>query len=158
MDERSKRAANGTTAPPGASSTEGSGTMSNIAERDPRGPMYDERGVESSQELDELVRLRAELSYADWKAHPRFKKERVLREAQRRWGVPAVEALFWSGLIPANDVLPDEAAMEASLAGDMEFEAFCNERTNAFVAELETMDEPTEDASEPGDDPSARTK
>ena len=52
-----------------------------------------ETPIDSAQELDELTRLRVELSYADWKAHPRFKKERVLREAQRKWGVPAVEAL-----------------------------------------------------------------
>ncbi len=128
--------------------------MSNIAERGPQGSMYDESRVESAQELDELVRLRAELSYADWKAHPRFKKERVLREAQRKWGVPAVEALFWSGLIPANDVLPADADAEASLAGDMEFEAFCDERREAFVAELETMEEPTE--AEGDEDPAGR--
>lgn len=129
--------------------------MSNIAERGLSGSTYDERRVESSQELDELVRLRAELSYADWKAHPRFKKERVLREAQRKWGVPAVEALFWSGLLPANDVLPPEEDHEASLASDMEFEAFCNERTEAFVAALETMEEPADGADEP---PPARIK
>jgi hypothetical protein len=128
--------------------------MSNIAERGIQGSMYDESRVESAQELDELVRLRAELSYADWKAHPRFKKERVLREAQRKWGVPAVEALFWSGLIPANDVLPADADAEASLAGDMEFEAFCDERREAFVAELETMEEPTE--AEGDEDPAGR--
>jgi hypothetical protein len=116
--------------------------------------MYDESRVESAQELDELVRLRAELSYADWKAHPRFKKERVLREAQRKWGVPAVEALFWSGLIPANDVLSADADAEASLAGDMEFEAFCDERREAFVAELETMEEPTD--AEGDEDPAGR--
>ena len=118
--------------------------------------MYDERRVESSQELDELVRLRAELSYADWKAHPRFKKERVLREAQRKWGGPAVEALFWSGLMAANDVLPEDADAEASLAGDMEFEAFCNERRDAFVAALETMEEPKDGAGE--DDPTTGAK
>lgn len=64
---------------------------------------HDEIPVGSAQELDELARLRAELSYADWKAHPRFKKERVLREAQRKWGVPERETLFWSGLLPASD-------------------------------------------------------
>ena len=133
--------------------------MSNIAERGIHGSIYDERRVESAQELDELVRLRAELSYADWKAHPRFKKERVLREAQRKWGVPAVEALFWSGLLPANDVLPMDAAAEASLAGDMEFEAFCDERAEAFVAALETMEEPRDDAGGANEaDPSAETK
>ena len=121
--------------------------MSNIAERGRPGPTYDERGVESTQELDELVRLRSELSYADWKAHPRFKKERVLREAQRRWGVPAAEALFWTGVLPANDVGPEEGA-EAALARDMEFEAFCDERAEAFVAALETMEEPDGDAGE----------
>lgn len=133
--------------------------MSNIAERGIQGTMYDERRVESSQELDELVRLRAELSYADWKAHPRFKKERVLREAQRKWGVPAVEALFWSGLMAANDVLPEDADAEASLAGDMEFEAFCNERRDAFVAALETMEEPKDGEADAGEeDPTTGAK
>lgn len=154
MDERSKRAGNGAPTPAAPTSSEGTTTMSNIADRHPMTPIYDERRVESQHELDELVRLRAELSYADWKAHPRFKKERVLREAQRRWGVPAVEALFWSELLPANDVLP--ADPEAALAGDMEFEAFCNERSEAFVAALETMDEPeAETADEAGFDPAA---
>ena len=64
---------------------------------------YDEVPVGSARELDELARLRAGLSYADWKAHPRFKKERVLREALRQWGVPERETLFWSGLLPASD-------------------------------------------------------
>jgi hypothetical protein len=159
MDERTKRAGNGAPATQAPSSTEGASTMSNIAERGIQGSMYDERRVETAQELDELVRLRAELSYADWKAHPRFKKERVLREAQRKWGVPAVEALFWAGLLPANDVQPVDAALEASLASDMEFEAFCDERAEAFVAALGTMDEPIGDADGPSDaDPAARLK
>jgi hypothetical protein len=156
MDERTKRAVNDTPTTPSPSSNLGANLMSNIAERTPLDGTYDERGVESSEELDELVRLRAELNYADWKAHARFKKERVLREAQRRWGVPAVEALFWSGLLPANDVLPSDASAEASLASDMEFEAFCDARTEAFVAALATMDEPTDDAGD--DDPAARLK
>lgn len=131
--------------------------MSNIAEKGLSASVYDERRVESPQELDELVRLRAELSYADWKAHPRFKKERVLREAQRRWGIPAVEALFWPELLPANDVAPVDP--EAALAGDMEFEAFCDERTEAFLAVLETMDEPEAEAGpEVGADPTADVK
>lgn len=154
MDERTKRTGNGAPNHAAPTSNEGTTTMSNIAERHASAPIYDERRVESPHELDELVRLRAELSYADWKAHPRFKKERVLREAQRRWGVPAVEALFWPELLPANDVLP--ADPEAALAGDMDFEAFCNERTEAFVAALETMDEPAdENADEAGSDPAA---
>ena len=148
MDERTKRAASKAPPPVTPPSSEGTNTMSNIAERGLSTSTYDERRVESSQELDELVRLRAELSYADWKAHPRFKKERVLREAQRRWGVPAAEALFWTGLLPANDVAALEDGGEASLAGDMDFEAFCDERRDAFVAALETMEEPTND----GDD------
>jgi hypothetical protein len=155
MNKQTKRTADEgpTKAKPAA--REGATVMSNIADRP--GSDYDERGVESTQELDELVRLRAELSYADWKAHPRFKKERVLREAQRKWGVPAVEALFWSGLLPANDVTPVEA--EASLAGDMEFEAFCDERRDAFVAALETMEEPKDDAGDAGaSDPHAGLK
>ncbi len=65
---------------------------------------HDERPIESQRELDELVRLRATLSYADWKAHPRHRTERVMRAAQRRWGVPSDEASFWSELLPASDV------------------------------------------------------
>lgn len=53
---------------------------------------YDVRPVESAQELEELVRLRAGLSWSEWKAHPRFKRDRLLREGQRRFGVvPGVE-------------------------------------------------------------------
>ena len=63
---------------------------------------HSETPVDSAQELDELTRLRVELSYADWKAHPRHRTERVMRDAQRRWGVPEREALFWSGLLPAT--------------------------------------------------------
>lgn len=69
---------------------------------------HDESPVQSPKELDELLRLRAELSYADWKAHLRFKRERVMREGQRKWGVPAVEALFWSGMLPAAEAVPDD--------------------------------------------------
>jgi len=53
-------------------------------------------------------------------------------------------------------VLPEDADAEASLAGDMEFEAFCNERRDAFVAALETMEEPKDDAGE--DDPTTGAK
>ncbi len=62
---------------------------------------HSEAPIASAQELDELTRLRMELSYADWQAHPRHRTERVMREAQRQWGVPDREALFWSGLLPA---------------------------------------------------------
>lgn len=46
---------------------------------------YAETPVQSAEELDELVRLRASLSWSRWKEHPRFKRDRVMREAQRRW-------------------------------------------------------------------------
>ena len=78
---------------------------------------HDEIPVGSAQELDELARLRAGLSYADWKAHPRFKKERVLREAQRKWGVPERETLFWSGLLPSGDDTRDTATTCAPARG-----------------------------------------
>ncbi len=65
---------------------------------------YDERPSRALQELEELVRLRAELTWADWKAHPRFKKDRVIREAQRRMGVPAGDAPIVPAAPPANDV------------------------------------------------------
>ena len=70
---------------------------------------HSETPIASAQELDELTRLRAELSYLDWKAHPRHRTERVLREAQRQWGVPEREALFWSGLLPSGDDTRDTA-------------------------------------------------
>ena len=46
---------------------------------------YAETPVASAEELDELVRLRASLSWSRWKEHPKFKRDRVMREAQRRW-------------------------------------------------------------------------
>ncbi|MEZ4395059.1 MAG: hypothetical protein R3A48_28610 [Polyangiales bacterium] len=45
-----------------------------------------ETPVESAEELEELVRLRASLTWTRWKEHPRFKRDRVMRDAQRRWG------------------------------------------------------------------------
>ncbi len=97
---------------------------------------YDERPIEGALELEELVRLRAELSWADWKAHPRFKKDRLIREAQRRLGVvgdaPAVPAAA-----PANDVHDDPADLADELARDADFAAFCDERRDAWVDALD---------------------
>ena len=117
--------------------------MSNIAERGMQGSMYDERRVETAQELDELVRLRAELSYADWKAHPRFKKDRVIREAQRRLGVGGGDAPAVPAVTPANDVGADNDAedVEAELARDDAFAAFCNARRDAWMDELDARGE-----------------
>jgi len=78
---------------------------------------HSETPVASAQELDELTRLRVELSYLDWKAHPRHRTERVLREAQRQWGVPEREALFWSGLLPSGDHARDTATTCAPARG-----------------------------------------
>jgi hypothetical protein len=102
---------------------------------------YDQSPVESALELDELVRLRAELTWADWKAHPRFKKDRVLREAQRRWGVsvgeaPVVPALL-AGFTAANDVDPDEDP-DAALAADPMFATVCDARRDAWIEAMET--------------------
>lgn len=99
---------------------------------------YDERPVENAHELDELVRLRAELTWADWKAHPRFKKDRVIREAQRRLGVPSGEAPVVPALTPANDVGEGEAVDEAAeLARDDAYATVCDERRDAWVDALE---------------------
>lgn len=101
---------------------------------------YDERPVEGALELDELVRLRDELSWADWKAHPRFKKDRLIREAQRRYGsvgdAPVVPAVP-----PANDVHDDPAASDEELASDPDFAAFCDMRRDAWIAALEALDD-----------------
>ena len=80
------------------------GVSHDLLARDALPDDYDERAVEGLQELEELVRLRAELTWADWKAHPRFKKDRVIREAQRRMGVPAGDAPIVPAAPPANDV------------------------------------------------------
>ena len=81
--------------------------------------VHSERPVESAQELDELTRLRATLSYADWKAHSRHRTERVMREAQRRWGVPAEERAFWTELLPASDEADSLDKAGADIAGYM---------------------------------------
>lgn len=103
---------------------------------------YDERPVESTQELEELVRLRAELTWADWKAHPRFKKDRVIREAQRRMGVPAGDAPVVPALTPANDVegcgVPADA--DAELARDADFATVCDERRDAWMESLDASE------------------
>ena len=70
---------------------------------------HSETPVDSAQELDELTRLRVELSYADWKAHPRHRTERVMRDAQRRWGVPEREARgLLAPVVPRLRPRPDE--------------------------------------------------
>lgn len=102
---------------------------------------YDQAPVETAMELDELVRLRAALTWADWKAHPRFKKDRVLREAQRRWGVGALEApvipSLLAGFRAANDVDPD-ADPDAALAADPAFQSVCDARRDAWIEAVES--------------------
>ncbi len=101
---------------------------------------YDERPIESLQELEELVRLRAELTWADWKAHARFKKDRVIREAQRRMGVPAGDAPVVPAAAPANDVVEEGDPMtdiEAELLRDPDFQAVCDARRDAWLEALE---------------------
>ena len=105
---------------------------------------YDERAVEGQQELEELVRLRAELTWADWKAHPRFKRDRVIREAQRRMGVPAGDAPIVPAAppandVPANDVIDEEGAVniDDELARDEAFAAVCDARRDAWIDALD---------------------
>jgi len=100
---------------------------------------YDERPVEGALELEELVRLRAELTWADWKAHPRFKKDRVIREAQRRLGVAHGDAPLVPAVTPANDVNTNDAAVDpdAELSRDEAFIAACDERRDAWMDALE---------------------
>lgn len=100
---------------------------------------YDERPVEGALELAELVRLRAELSWADWKAHPRFKKDRVIREAQRRLGISHGDAPAVPAVTPANDVGADNDAADADaeLARDEAFAAFCDARRDAWMDQLD---------------------
>lgn len=117
---------------------------------------YDEAAVESGLELSELVRLRAELSWADWKAHPRFKKDRVLCDAQRRWGA-GLDVAPWHAPCssPANDIPPEWAPsplppeLEAELAADAVFVNRCDEAFEAWMEALEahaSADEPTDEA------------
>lgn len=107
---------------------------------------YDLAPVESALELDELVRLRAALTWADWKAHARFKKDRVLREAQRRWGISAGEApkipAVLAGQTAANDVDPNEDP-DRALDEDPAFQSVCDARRDAWIEamESEAMDE-----------------
>ncbi len=105
---------------------------------------YDERAVEGLQELEELVRLRAELTWADWKAHPRFKKDRVIREAQRRMGVPAGDAPIVPAAppandVPANDVIDEESTMniDDELSRDEAFATVCDARRDAWIDALD---------------------
>lgn len=109
---------------------------------------YDELPVQTALELEELVRLRAQLRYDDWKSHPRFKKDRVIREAQRRYGVPANDApLFPLFLAPANDI-----DAEADLAGDEDYAALCDARREAWISDLECPCDDTNDFTTTGDD------
>jgi hypothetical protein len=95
---------------------------------------YDERPVETPSELEALVRLRAELSWTAWKAHPRFKKDRLLREAQRRFGAlpagPRVVVLEPS--TPANDA-HTPVNTEAELAADELYGEVCDARREAWM-------------------------
>lgn len=110
---------------------------------------YDERPIESTLELEELVRLRAELTWGDWKAHPRFKKDRVIREAQRRMGVPAGDApvVLSPAVVPANDVAREVtmADTDAELAQDGEFATLCDERRDAWMQALDTDNDAQKD-------------
>lgn len=120
---------------------------SNIADarsgnlRDGAHDHYDLAPVESALELEELVRLRAALTWADWKAHARFKKDRVLREAQRRWGVaPGEMPTIPEGLssaVAANDVDPD-ADPEGALAEDPMFQSVCDARRDGWIEAMES--------------------
>ena len=117
---------------------------------------YDQSPVESALELDELVRLRAELTWADWKAHPRFKKDRVLCDAQRRWGA-GLDAAPWSApfTLPANDIPPAWAPsplppeLEAELAADEVFVTRCDEAFETWMDALDayaSANDPTDEA------------
>lgn len=102
---------------------------------------YDVAPIESALELDEIVRLRAELTWADWKSHPRFKKDRMIREAQRRWGVATGEApLLPAALtraLAANDTdVP--ADVDAALAADPDFVTVCDARRDGWIEAMES--------------------
>lgn len=104
---------------------------------------YDVAPIESPLELEEIVRLRAELTWADWKTHPRFKKDRMIREAQRRWGVAAEEVpllpLAFGDVRAANDIGPVDS--DAELAADPDFVTVCDARRDAWIAALESEGE-----------------
>lgn len=102
---------------------------------------YDVAPVESALELEELVRLRAELTWADWKSHPRFKKDRVIREAQRRWGVASGEAPLLPSVIArgvaANDTdVPED--VDAALGADPDFVTVCDARRDGWIEAMES--------------------
>lgn len=102
---------------------------------------YDVTPIESALELDEIVRLRGELTWADWKSHPRFKKDRMIREAQRRWGVATGEApLLPAALalaLAANDTdVPTD--VDAALAADPDFVTVCDARRDGWIEAMES--------------------
>jgi hypothetical protein len=112
---------------------------------------YDVAPVESSLELEEIVRLRAELSWADWKTHPRFKKDRMIREAQRRWGVAGGDAPLLppsiAAAVAANDTgLP--ADIDAALAADPAFVTVCDARRDRWLEAMARDGAREEHASE----------
>jgi hypothetical protein len=95
---------------------------------------YDERPVETPAELEALVRLRGELTWTAWKAHPRFKKDRLLREAQRRFA-----AVVLPPTAPANDT-HEPADPDAELAADEAWSARCDADREAWIDALENDD------------------
>lgn len=116
---------------------------------------YDVAPLESPLELEEIVRLRAELTWADWKSHPRFKKDRVIREAQRRWGVATGEAPLLPpsivAAVAANDTgVPADA--DAALAADPDFVTVCDARRDGWLAAVDS------DATAEDDDQAAGTR
>lgn len=44
---------------------------------------YADTPAATPKELSELEELRGRLSWAEWKAHPLFKKDRVMRESRK---------------------------------------------------------------------------
>lgn len=112
---------------------------------------YDVAPIESPLELEEIVRLRAELTWADWKSHPRFKKDRMIREAQRRWGVASDDApVIPPGIVGVraeNDTAPADA--DAALAADPDFVTVCDARRDGWIAAMES------DGAIEGDDDAA---
>ncbi len=108
---------------------------------------YDERPVEDAMELHELIRLRTELCWADWKAHTRFKKDRLLCDAARRWGATGSDSIpfgVFAGLregAPSNDdqaALGDEV-LSAALAGDAVYAERCDAQRDAWIEAMEAQ-------------------
>lgn len=100
---------------------------------------YDEVPVTSAMELLELVQLRNTLDWGAWKAHPKFKRDRVICEAQRQWG--ASDAMEWAGLSidetsPANDNDRDTELAQA-LREDEDFLAKCDADRGAWIDALD---------------------